>query len=160
MPRTFKYTMSLYNLIGRWLYSVVIEAIPQLAEKLHVIVFMLQFQCLYTIFRQSFDKNECKYKHWISLSDVYRIVNYFGSLAKFRWSPSGSLALHATQCRVHESLREFTGPNLIKWLKCTWKFNIFLPDRMNFYQTCQAVRQSFVKTAQCSLHFTLVARKV
>ena len=48
--------------------------------------------------------------------------------------------------RVHESLWEFTGPNLIKWLKCTWKFKIFLPDRMNFYETCQAVRQSFVKT--------------
>ena len=41
---------------------------------------------------------------------------------------------------------EFTKPNLIKWLKYTWKFIIFLPDRMNFYETCQPVRRSSVKT--------------
>ena len=136
MPRTFKYTMSPYNLIGRWRYSVVIEAIPQLAEKLHVIVFMLQFQCLYTIFRQSFDKNECKYKPWIPLSDVYCIVNYFGSLAKFRWSPSGSLALHATQCSLHFTL-------------------VARKVQMNPFGGSFTLHAT-----QCSLHFALVARKL
>ena len=34
-------------------------------------------------------------------SDVYRSVNYIGTLAKFTWIPSGSFTLHATHCSLH-----------------------------------------------------------
>ena len=34
-------------------------------------------------------------------SDVYRSVNYIGSLAKFTWTLRGSFTLHATQCSLH-----------------------------------------------------------
>ena len=33
-------------------------------------------------------------------------------------------------------------------IKMYLKIQDILPDRMNFYQTCQAVRQSFVKTGR------------
>ena len=42
----------------------VIDAVPLLAEKLCVNVFLLQFLRLYHIFRQRFDWNEWKYKQW------------------------------------------------------------------------------------------------
>ena len=56
--------MALYNLIGRRRRQDVIDAVPLLAEKLRINVFLLQLERLYKIFRQRFDWNECKYKQW------------------------------------------------------------------------------------------------
>ena len=36
----------------------------------------------------------------------------------------------------------------------------FLPDQMNFYQTCQAVRQSFVKTAMLRSFFLFLHKDI
>ena len=46
--------MAFYNLIGRRRRHDVIDAVPLLAEKLHVNVLLLQFYRLYQIFRQRF----------------------------------------------------------------------------------------------------------
>ena len=46
--------MALYNLIGRRRRHDIIDAVPLLAEKLCVNVFLLQFKRLYQIFRQPF----------------------------------------------------------------------------------------------------------
>ena len=37
----------------------------------------------------------------LNFSDVYRSVNYIGSLAKLHESIRGSFTLHATQCSLH-----------------------------------------------------------
>ena len=47
--------MAVYNLIGRRRRHDVIDAVPLLAEKLCVNVFLFQFYRLYQIFGQRFD---------------------------------------------------------------------------------------------------------
>ena len=47
--------MALYNLTGRRRHHDVIDAVPPLAEKMRVHVFLIQFLRLYQSFRQSFD---------------------------------------------------------------------------------------------------------
>ena len=50
-----EYTMALCNLIGHWWYHDLIDALPKLAEKLHVKGLLLQYMSSYKVFLQGFD---------------------------------------------------------------------------------------------------------
>ena len=77
--------MALYNLeVGD-----VIDAVPLLAEKLHVNVFLLQFWHLYNIYVNVLIEMNVNISNALNFSDVYWSVNYTGLLAKFTWTPSG-----------------------------------------------------------------------
>ena len=84
-----KYTIVLYNLIGRRRRYDVNNAVPLLVEKTACNHFLDSILAFMQDFHQILRRNECKYKQWIYFSDVYRIINYTGSLAKFTWTPLG-----------------------------------------------------------------------
>ena len=86
--------MAFYNLIEHWRRHDVIDAVPLLAEKLCVNVFLFQFERLYQIFRQRFNWNECKYQ---------QLTKFFWCLSKckLQWVASKVYMNHATQCNLH-----------------------------------------------------------
>ena len=75
--------MALYSLIGCRRCHDVIDAVPLLAEKLCVNVFLLQFSAYIRFFVKVLIEMNVNRSNELNISDVYRSVNYIGSLAKF-----------------------------------------------------------------------------
>ena len=78
-----KLTMALYNLIGLRRRHDVIDPIPLLAEKLRVNVSCFTFSAYIRFFVNVLIEMNVNISNELNFSDVYRSVNYIGSLAKF-----------------------------------------------------------------------------
>ena len=101
-----KKPMALYNLIRRRRRHDVIDAVPLLAEKLRVNVFPVSrktackcfscfnFSAYIRFFVNVLIKMNVNISNELNFSEVYRSVNYIGSLR-------GSFTLHSTQCSLH-----------------------------------------------------------
>ena len=95
----FKWRQSKPWLSTIWLdVGDVMTPLTLLVEKLSVNVFLLQFYIRF--FVNVLIEMNVNVSNELNFSDVYRSVNYIGSLAKFTWTPS-SFTLHATQCSLH-----------------------------------------------------------
>ena len=61
-------------------------------------IFLLQFGSHSGFFVKFLIEKNVNISNERNFSDVYRNINYIGSLTKFTW---GSFTLHAAQCRLH-----------------------------------------------------------
>ena len=75
--------MALYNLTGWTDVCDVTDAVPLLAEKLCVNVFLLQFSAYIRFCINVLIEMNVNISNELNFSDVYRSVNYNVSLAKF-----------------------------------------------------------------------------
>ena len=74
--------MALYNLIGHRRRHDVIDAVPLLAEKLRVNVSYFSFIAYIRFIVNVFIEMSVNISNELIFSDVYRSVNYIGSLTK------------------------------------------------------------------------------
>ena len=85
--------MSRYSLIGRRRLSAFVRRSACVhCFTASVLAFFIRF------FVKILVERNANISNGLNFSDVYRRVNYIGSLAKFTW---GSFTLHVTQCNLH-----------------------------------------------------------
>ena len=75
--------MALYNLIGRRRRHDVIDAVPLLTEKLRAMFPCFTFSVYIRVFINVLIEMNVNISNELNFSDVYRSVNYIGSLANF-----------------------------------------------------------------------------
>ena len=101
--------MALYNLIGRRRCSAV-------SRKLRANILLLHFERLVKIFRQGSDETNVNISNELNFADVYRSVNYSGSLSKLTRASSGFIQFaQPLKNEIHSLYKQIRSFKL--WLK-------------------------------------------